>query len=79
MRRMLAAVIDVVLAAVLSFLGFRLALPAAGCGANEGSCPLLTPLAIVFILLALALYFGAGQVLWKATPGERVAGLREQK
>lgn len=75
MRRALAAVIDVVLVAVLGYLAFRLAVLLAPCKGDMSSCPSLTPLIVLFVVLAVVLYFGLGQLLWKRTPGERAVDL----
>lgn len=71
MRRALAAGLDAVSAALLSYLGFRLGDAAAACK-DPGSCPLLAPLIVFCVLAAVLLYFGAGYLLWRSTPGERL-------
>lgn len=71
-RRLIAAVIDVAAIAILGLLAFRCALWIEPCGG--GQCPLLAPLSVVLMLLALLLYFGAGHFLWHTTPGEHIAG-----
>ena len=72
MRRALAAVLDAGCAAGLAYLGFRLALQAAGCR-DEGNCVQLTPLAIAPAALAEripelglpALAIGDGAIQWR--------------
>jgi hypothetical protein len=72
MRRTLAAVLDAAMVVVLGYIGFRLAVLIAPCHGNMGSCPTLTPLILLTIILVLVLYFGGGYVLWRCTPGERL-------
>jgi hypothetical protein len=71
-RRVVAAVTDAVLAALLGFLGFRFALWATPCGGNQGNCFPLTPAIVVCVLAALVLYFGLGYVAWRSTPGQHL-------
>lgn len=68
MRAALATVIDVLLMALIAYLAFRLAVAAAPCR-YLGGCTLLTPLAILFMLIGLALYLGLGFLLWRTSPG----------
>jgi hypothetical protein len=72
MRGVLAALTDALVVAGLGFVAFRLALVTAPCNGNMGDCASLTPLVVLFVLLALVLYFGAGQLLWRSTPGQRL-------
>lgn len=69
MRRLLAAAVDLAAGVALGDLAFRLALAGVPCR-NLGDCPPLGPLVALAILLALVLYFGAGYLLWRCTPGE---------
>jgi hypothetical protein len=72
MRSVLAALTDALVVAGLGFLAFRLALVTAPCNGNMGSCASLTPIVVLFVLLALVLYFGVGQLLWRSTPGQKL-------
>lgn len=69
-RRVLAVVTDVGGVALLGYVAFRLATAAAGCK-DQGSCPQLTPLILLFVVLALLLYFGLAAVFWRSTLGQR--------
>ena len=72
MRGALAALTDALVVCGLGFVAFRLALVTAPCNGNMGDCASLTPLVVFFVLLALVLYFGAGQLLWRSTPGQKL-------
>lgn len=72
MRRVLAALTDALVVGGLGFVAFRLALATAPCSGNMGDCASLTPIVVFFVLLALVLYFGAGQLLWRSTPGQKL-------
>jgi hypothetical protein len=63
-------VTDVGGVALLGYAAFRLATVAAGCK-DQGSCPQLTPLILLFVVLALLLYFGLAALLWRSTLGQR--------
>jgi hypothetical protein len=70
--RIVASVVDVVLALVLAFAGFRIGQALAPCP-NPADCLLQIPLSIGGALLLVALYFGVGYRLWHSSPGERLA------
>jgi LytS/YehU family sensor histidine kinase len=73
-RTALAALVDVSLAVLLAYLGFRLALWAAPCH-DESSCPTMIVLSVTFVVLAIATYFGLPILSWKTTLGQRLLGL----
>jgi hypothetical protein len=74
MRLVLASLIDSVLIGAVAFVAFRLAIWATPCS-DLGSCPLLTPLIVIFILIGLGLYIGLGRFVWHSTVGRGVLGL----
>jgi hypothetical protein len=73
MKRLVATLIDTVAVFALGYAGFLLAETAASCGPPGTSCPLLTPVVLLFVLVLVAAYFGAGYLLWRSTPGERLS------
>lgn len=75
MRTALAALIDSAFIAALGFIAFQFAVLSAPC-ASLGACTILAPLAILSMLVLLFLYFGAGYVVWKTTPGRALTGMR---
>ncbi|HZU14377.1 MAG TPA: hypothetical protein VFB58_16170 [Chloroflexota bacterium] len=72
MKRVVAAVFDVVAVVILGYLGFRLTLAVIPCR-NLGDCPPLGPLTALLVLVAVAIYFAVGYALWHCTLGERLA------
>jgi hypothetical protein len=71
MRTALAALVDTLAVLVLGYLGFRLAVSTAPCS-DLGECAILTPMVIAAAVVLIAAYFGAGYLLWRRTPGERL-------
>ena len=63
-RTVAAGVLDVGLIALLAFAGFRLAVVAAPCK-NESSCPLLTPLVVIFVIVAVLVYVVPPYLVWR--------------
>ncbi len=68
-RRAIAALIDAALAALLGYIGFRLAVPLSGC-TELSSCPQLTPLILVAAIAIIGLYFFTAYVAWHQTIGQ---------
>jgi hypothetical protein len=68
-RRVLASVLDVIVAAVLGYAGFRAGQALAPCP-NPAVCFLQVPLSIGGALILIAIYFVLGYRLWSRTPGE---------
>lgn len=71
LRRALAALIDAAAAALLAYLGFRLAVPLSGCR-DLSSCPQLAPLIVVVAIVLIGLYFFSALALWHQSPGQRL-------
>jgi hypothetical protein len=74
MRAVLATIVDLALCAVVSYLGFRAGVLIAGCR-DMSNCPPLAPLVILGVVVGIILYFGAGYLLWRTTPGRRACGV----
>jgi hypothetical protein len=70
--RIVASAVDVVLALILGFVGFRIGQALSPCP-NPAECFLQVPLSIGGALLLVAAYFAAGYRLWHSSPGERLA------
>lgn len=75
-KRVIAALVDSALVALLAYLGFRLAVPVSGCR-DLSSCPPLTPLIAVAALAFIAIYFLAAYACWHRTFGQRILGVSE--
>lgn len=75
MKRAMSALIDAGLTAVLAYGGFRLGTLLANCK-DPSSCPVLTPLIMFGVILAIGLYFAVGHALWGCTFGQRLLGTR---
>jgi len=69
LRRAMATAVDTLLAALLAYLGFRLAQSLSPCP-NPANCFAQIPLGIGGALLPIAGYFAFGHRLWGETPGE---------
>lgn len=74
MRSALAAVFDTVLVAACAYLAFLLGVWATPCGGHPGNCAVLTPLVLILVVLAVALYFGVAHLCWRATIGQKIFG-----
>jgi hypothetical protein len=71
-HRIIASLLDVLLAAALAFAGFRIGQALAPCS-NPANCFLQIPLSLGGALILVALYFALGYRVWGETPGERAA------
>jgi hypothetical protein len=76
-RRAIAALVDAALVALLGYLGFRVAVPLAGCR-DLASCPPLTPLIAIAALAFIALYFLIAHAFWRRTFGQRLLSISEE-
>ncbi|GAC1404033.1 MAG: hypothetical protein NVSMB52_17850 [Chloroflexota bacterium] len=72
MRQISAAFLDAGAAALMGYIGFRVAFWGAPCGAEIADCFPLTPLVVACVAFLVAVYFAVGFLLWNSTPAQRL-------
>lgn len=74
-RQLLAGLVDAALIAVLCYVGFRVALWAAPCDGHMDNCFIMVPLILLFVLIALTVYYVVGYQLFGRTIGRQLLGV----